>query len=139
MDQRAQISVEYILLVAIILAVVLIFASVIINENEENNVASAVQLGASNATATMVFTNTSQLPLKVTYVNMTNTSNTTQVPISIVIHFSGPISNPLPVFNSIVNSLNATGYNNTTRSNTALTLTTQSGSGIRHIYTITLG
>ena len=44
MDQRAQISVEYILLVAIILFVVLIFASVVINGNEENNVASAVQL-----------------------------------------------------------------------------------------------
>jgi hypothetical protein len=137
MDQRAQISVEYILLVAIILFVVLIFASVVINGNEQNNVASAVQLGASNATANMVFTNTSQPPVKVTYVNMTNVVNSTQV--NVIVHFSGPIPNPTPVFNSIVNSLNATGYNNTIQSNTALTLTTQSGSGIRHIYTITLG
>jgi hypothetical protein len=118
---------------------VLIFASVVINGNEENNVASAVQLGASNATANMVFTNTSQPPVKVTNVYMTNSSNTTQVPINVVIHFSGPISNPTPVFNSIVNSLNATGYSNITQSSTALTLTTQAGSGIRHIYTITLG
>lgn len=139
MDQRAQISVEYILLVAIILFVVLIFASVIINENEENNVASAVQLGASNATTSMVFTNTSQPPVKVTNVYMNNTSNTSQIPISIDVHFSGPITNPTPVFNSIVNSLIATGYTNITQSTTALTLTTQSASGIRHIYTITLG
>ena len=68
MDQRAQISVEYILLVAIVLIVVLIFAAIVTNQNEENNVASAVQLGASNATANMVFTNTSQPPVKVTYV-----------------------------------------------------------------------
>ena len=138
MDQKAQISVEYILLVAIILFVVLIFASVIINGNEENNVASAVQLGASNATTSMVFTNTSQPPVKVTNVYMTNTSST-QIPINVVIHFSGPISNPVPVFNSIVNSLNAAGFTNITQNTTALILTTQSGSGIRHVYTITLG
>jgi uncharacterized protein (UPF0333 family) len=137
MDQRAQISVEYILLVAIILFVVLIFASVVINGNEENNVASAVQLGASNATANMVFTNTSQPPVKVTNVTMTNVINSTQV--TVTIRFSGPISNPTPVFNSIANSLIATGYSNITQNSTALTLTTQSGSGIRHIYTITLG
>jgi uncharacterized protein (UPF0333 family) len=137
MDQRAQISVEYILLVAIILFVVLIFASVVINGNEENNVASAVQLGASNATANMVFTNTSQPPVKVTNVTMTNVINSTQV--TVTIRFSGPISNSTPVFNSIANSLIATGYSNITQNSTALTLTTQSGSGIRHIYTITLG
>ena len=137
MDQRGQISVEYILLVAIILFVVLIFASIVINGNEENNVASAVQLGASNATANMVFTNTSQPPVKVTNVNMTNINNSTQV--NVVIHFSGPISNPVPVFNSIINSLNSSGFNNITQNSTALTLTTQSGSGIRHIYIITLG
>jgi uncharacterized protein (UPF0333 family) len=136
MDQRAQISVEYILLVAIILFVVLIFASVVINENEQNNVASAVQLGASNATANMVFTNTSQKPVKVTNVIMSNVPNSTQV--NMTIHFSSPISNPTPVFTSIINSLTASGFTNITQNSTALTLTTQSGSGIRHVYIITL-
>ena len=79
MDQKAQISVEYILLVAIILFVVLIFATIVVNGNEENNVASSIQLGASNATANMVFTNTSQPPVKVTYVNMTNVDNSTKL------------------------------------------------------------
>ena len=136
MDQRAQISVEYILLVSIILFVVLIFASVIINGNEENNVANAVQLGASNATANMVFTNMSQAPVKVTNVFMTN-NNDTQ--INMTVHFSGPISNSTPIFNSIINSLNSSGFNNLTQNSTSLTLTTQSGSGIRHIYIIKLG
>ena len=87
MDQKAQISIEYILLIAIILLVVLIFASIAINGNEDNNVASAVQLGATNATANMVFTNTSQPPVKVTSVYMTNSSSTQY---NIVIHFQDP-------------------------------------------------
>ena len=137
MDQRAQISVEYILLVAIILLVVLIFASIAFNENEENNVASSVQLGAANATANMVFTNTSQAPVRVTSVNMTNSSSTQ---FNIVIHFSGTVSNPTLVFNSIINSLHTAGFNNITQNSTAIVLTTQKSSGItNHMYIITFG
>ena len=131
MDQRAQISVEYILLVAIILLVVLIFASIAFSENENNDVASAVQLGANNATANMVFTNTSQAPVRVTSVNMTNSSSTQY---NIVIHFSGHVSNPTLVFNSIINSLNTAGFNNTSQNSTAVVVTTQKLS-----YIITLG
>ena len=131
MDQRAQISIEYILLVAIILIVVLIFASVAFNENEENNVASAVQLGATNATANMVFTNTSQSPVKVTNVNMTNSSGTQY---NLVIHFSGAIANPVQVFNSIVNSLNTAGFTNINQNSTAVVVTTRN-----HMYVVTLG
>jgi uncharacterized protein (UPF0333 family) len=122
MDQRAQISIEYILLVAIILLVVLIFASIAFSENENNDVASAVQLGANNATANMVFTNTSQAPVRVTSVNMTNSSSTQY---NIVIHFSGHVSNPTLVFNSIINSLNTAGFNNTSQNSTAVVVTTQ--------------
>jgi uncharacterized protein (UPF0333 family) len=131
MDQRAQISIEYILLIAIILLVVLIFASIAFNENENNDVASAVQLGANNATANMVFTNTSQAPVRVTSVNMTNSSSTQY---NIVIHFSGHVSNPTLVFNSIINSLNTAGFNNTSQNSTAVVVTTQKLS-----YIITLG
>jgi uncharacterized protein (UPF0333 family) len=131
MDQRAQISIEYILLVAIILLVVLIFASIAFSENENNDVASAVQLGANNATANMVFTNTSQAPVRVTSVNMTNSSSTQY---NIVIHFSGHVSNPTLVFNSIINSLNTAGFNNTSQNSTAVVVTTQKLS-----YIITLG
>ena len=131
MDQRAQISIEYILLIAIILLVVLIFASIAFNENENNDVASAVQLGANNATANMVFTNTSQAPVRVTSVYMNNSTSTQY---NIVIHFSGQVSNPTQVFNSIINSLNAAGFNNTSQNSTAIVVTTQKLS-----YIITLG
>ena len=47
MDQRAQISVEFILLVAIVLTIVLVFSLIITNENEQNNVATDAQLGAA--------------------------------------------------------------------------------------------
>ena len=103
MDQRAQISVEYILLVAIILAIVLVFALIITNQNEQNIVATAAQLGASNATANMVFTNNSQSPIKVTSVTMTNNSNN----INMIIHFSSHINNQTVILNSIATSLNS--------------------------------
>jgi uncharacterized protein (UPF0333 family) len=136
MDQRAQISIEYILLVAIVLLVVIVFALIITNQNEQNNVATAAQLGASNAVANTIFTNTSQYPVKVTYVNMTNSTNGTDV--NIVIHFSGPVSNQSNVINNISSSLIAAGYSNITLSSGSLNLITSTGTGIRHNYTITL-
>jgi uncharacterized protein (UPF0333 family) len=139
MDQRAQISIEYILLVAIILLVVLVFSTLIFAENEQNNVATAAQLGASNATAILAYTDTSQSPIKVTYVSMTN-SNTTNNTINLVIHLSRPITNQTPILNSIANSLNntlnSTPYNHTINSvqtSTSLTWTTN-----RYTYYITL-
>ncbi len=135
MDQRAQISVEYILLVAIILAVILVFALIITNQNEQNIVATAAQLGASNATANMAFTNSSQSPTKVTSVTMTNNSNN----INMVIHFTRPITNQTVVLNSIATSLNSalngtgSSYSIVQNSNN-LVLTTN-----KNTYTITLG
>jgi uncharacterized protein (UPF0333 family) len=138
MDQRAQISIEYILLVAIILLVVLVFSTLIFAENEQNTVATAAQLGASNASSILAYTDTSQSPIKVTYVTMTNSNNNT---INLVIHFSRPITNQTPILNSIANSLNntlnSTSYNQTInmiQTSTSLTWTTH-----RYTYYITLG
>ena len=136
MDQRAQISIEYVLLIAIILAVVLVFAVIMTNQNEQNSVATAAQLGASNAVASTLFTNTSQYPVKVTYVNMTN--STDGINVNIAIHFSGPITNTSNVINNISSSLIAAGYSNITQNTGSLNLITSTGTGIRHNYTITL-
>jgi uncharacterized protein (UPF0333 family) len=136
MDQRAQISIEYILLVAVVLIIVVVFATVITNSNEQNTVATAVQLGADNATTTASFINTTQPPVKVTFIDMTNVDS---VKINMVIHFSGPITNPNVVFGSISNSLIAANYNNISQNGSSLILTTQPGSVIAHIYNITLG
>jgi uncharacterized protein (UPF0333 family) len=137
MDQRAQISIEYILLVAIIFLIVIVFGVIITNQNEQNNVATAAQLGASNATANLSFTNNSQLPVKVTYVNMTNGTNGTN--INMVIHFSGPITNSAPIFTGIATSLRSSGYTNITQNSNNVILTTRTGTGLHHIYNITLG
>jgi uncharacterized protein (UPF0333 family) len=140
MDQRAQISVEYILLVALILIIVLVFAVVITNENEQNNVATAAQLGAANATANIVFTNTTQSPVKVTSVTMTN-GNTIPSNINIVIHFSRDVTSQQQIIlGSINNSIVAAGFKNTTVSSSSVVVNTKTGSGNAfHTYTITLG
>ncbi len=136
MDQRGQISIEYILLVAIVLVIVVIFGVVISNQSEQNNVASAVQLGATNATANLVFANNSQSPVKVTNVAMTGNGTN----INMVVHFSRSVTDQQAIiFASIIQSLKSSGYTNITNTSTTMTLTTAtSGLGTRHIYTITL-
>lgn len=137
MDQRGQISIEYILLVSIILIVVIIFGLIITDQSEQNNVASAVQLGATNATANLVFGNNSQSPVKVTNVNMTGTGQN----ISIVVHFSRSVTDQQSIIlASIVKSLNSSGYKNITSTSDSVILTTSTTAvGTRHIYNITLG
>jgi len=138
MDQRGQISIEYILLVAIILVIVIVFAVVITNQSEQNQVASAAQLGASNATANLIFTNGSQTPVKVTSVTMTNGS-TVGNNVSLTIHFSRSVTAQQgTIFQSIEKSLRANGYNNLTNTNSSITLITSTGIGVRHTYFITL-
>ena len=88
MDQRGQISIEYVLLVSIVLIIVVVFGLIITDQSEQNNVASAVQLGASNATANLVFGSSSQSPVKVTNVAMTGTGQN----ISVVVHFSRSVT-----------------------------------------------
>ena len=141
MDQRAQISIEYILLVSIILIIVIVFALVISNQSQQNNIATAVQLGASNATANLVFTNNSQSPVQVTYINMTNSTNNTN--INIVVHFSRSVSDQKStILNGIANSLNSSINTNFTMVQTSsyIYLTTYTGSGAKfQNYNITLG
>jgi uncharacterized protein (UPF0333 family) len=136
MDERGQISIEYILLVAIILIVVVIFGLIITDQSEQNNVASAVQLGATNATANLVFGNNSQSPVKVTNVAMTGTGQN----ISMVVHFSRSVTDQQStIIDSIIKSLKSSGYNNIVNTTNSITLTTSTtASGTRHIYYITL-
>jgi uncharacterized protein (UPF0333 family) len=139
MDQRAQISVEFILLVAIVLTIVLVFSLIITNENEQNNVATAAQLGAANATANIVLTNTSQSPIKVTSVSMSN-GTVRGSDINVVIHFSRPVGDQSgTILNSIVKSLTSSGFNNVANNNNTVTVTTSTTSGgTTHRYLISL-
>ncbi len=136
MDQRGQISIEYILLVAIVLVIVVIFGLVITDQSEQNNVASAVQLGATNATANLVFGNNSQSPVKVTNVAMTGTGQN----ISVVVHFSRSVTDKQSIIiGSIIQSLKSSGYTNFVNNSNSVTLTTTTtAAGTRHNYYITL-
>ncbi|UTB32835.1 MAG: class III signal peptide-containing protein [Methanobacterium sp. ERen5] len=136
MDQRGQISIEYVLLVSIVLIVVVIFGLIITDQSEQNNVASAVQLGASNASANLVFANNSQSPVKVTNVAMTNTGQN----INVVVHFSRSVADQqATIIASIVQSLKSSGYTNVSYTTSSATLTTSTNAlGTRHIYNITL-
>ncbi len=139
MDQRAQISVEYILLVAIVLTIVLVFSLIITNENEQNNVATAAQLGAANASANIVLTNSSQSPIRVTSVSMTN-GTTRGSDINVVIHFSRPVGDQGgTIFSSIIKSLTSSGFTNISSNSTTVIVTTSTTSGgTTHRYFITL-
>ena len=136
MDQRGQISIEYILLVSIILVIVVIFGLIITDQSEQNNVATAVQLGATNATANLVFGNNSQSPVKVTNVAMNGTGQN----ISIVVHFSRSVTDQqATILASIIQSLKSSNYTNITNTSNSIILTTKTtAAGIRHIYNITL-
>lgn len=136
MDQQGQISIEYILLVSIVLVIVVIFGLIISDQSEQNNVASAVQLGATNATANLVFGNNTQSPVRVTNVNQTASGSN----INMVVHFSRPVTDQqATILASIVKSLKSSGYTNIANTSTSITLTTStSAAGTRHIYYITL-
>ena len=139
MDQRAQISVEYILLVAIVLTIVLVFSLIITNQNEQNNVATAVQLGAANATANIVLMNNSQSPLKVTSVSMSNGTNRGS-DINVVIHFSRSVGDQGGIIlSSVTKSLTSSGFTNVANNNNTVIVTTSTTSGgTTHRYLITL-
>ena len=53
--------------------------------------------------------------------------------------FLAPYPIPRLCLPGIAKSLTTSGFTNITQNGTGLTLTTQSGSGIRHIYNISIG
>lgn len=129
MDQRGQISIEFILLAAIVFSVVLIFAVSAADDSELNAVATAVKLGAENSTTQISILNSSQQPVRVTSVNMTGTSN-----VLIQVKFSRTVTSyQTTILQSIQNSLAASGYSTSSISGNNLNMQTA-----KHSYTITI-
>lgn len=131
MDGRGQISIEVVFFIAIVVVIVLVFASIMGDQNEQNMVSSAVKLGAENATTNMVITNTGITPVRVTSISMSGDNN-----INITVHFSNSVSNMQDqILESINKSLTVQGYptwyNSTNQ--TSVPLETK-----RHLYNITL-
>jgi len=113
MDQKAQISAEFILFAGLILLVVLVFASVISDQSELNSVSSAAKMGAENGTAQLSLITPNMRPVRVTKVNMTDIINTTPTQYNIIVSLSDTVSGTQnqTIINSIMQSLAAQGYN----------------------------
>ncbi len=75
MESRGQISVEYILIIGFILALVLIVAVYASDQSEQNTIATATRLGASNASAEIGIMNVNIAPIRVEKIEMTRGSN----------------------------------------------------------------
>ena len=111
---------ELVLIVGFIVVIVLVFASFLGDQNEQNSIASATRLGAVNATTELSLLNRNLQPVRVNGINMTGTDN-----ITIQISFSNPVASfQSQIFDSINKSLTSQGYttwyNNTTQSNIPL-------------------
>ena len=129
MDQRGQISVEFVLFAAIVLVVVLTFGIVIADQAEKNSVATAVKIGAENSTTQMSILNGSMQPLRVTSINTTDTGV-----INIQVKFSGNVTNSQAfILKSINNSLAAQGFVTGYSGGSLINMTTS-----RHNYVITI-
>lgn len=128
MDQKAQISVEFILFAAIALLIVVVFAVPAVDQSQIDSVATAVRVGAENSTTDISLTNRSMQPIRVTSIDMNGTSN-----IAITVHFSKPVASmQSQILGSIYNSLAAQGYN-PSMAGSQVTVTTTT-----HVYTVTV-
>jgi uncharacterized protein (UPF0333 family) len=125
MDSRGQLSAEYILLVGFVLAVVLIFAWYVSDQSEQNTIATAVRVGASNASAEIGIMNTTTMPIRVNKVDMTSGEK-----INITIFLSNTALSPQQrqtILGGVEQSIESAGYTVNSQidpvSNTVNTLT----------------
>ena len=72
MNDRGQISAEYILMLGFLIVVILLVASYAGEQNEQNSVASSVRQGASSAVTDLSILNRTLQPVRVNGVNMTS-------------------------------------------------------------------
>lgn len=128
MDQRGQISVEYILLAAIVMMFVIIFGWVIAEESEVNSVVTAVKMGAENGTTYASILNPNMQPVRVTSLETGGEND-----ITIQVHFSSSVDSIKDtILQSIEKSLADNGY---TANNDGSKLNLATG---RHNYIIEL-
>jgi uncharacterized protein (UPF0333 family) len=133
MDQKGQISAEYILLVfGLIIVIMLVFAVAVTNESELNTVTTDARIGADNGTTQLSINNSNMSPVRVTGISMNNTNDNNKY-ISITINLSGTITSAQSgnLMSSVMNSMNSLtsqGYNVSDSSDTVT-------SG-KHVYNI---
>ena len=135
MDQKGQISAEYLLLVfGLIIVIMLVFAIAVTNENELNTVTTDARIGADNGTTQLSIMNPTMGPVRVTGVNTNNTNDNNKY-ISITINLSGSITSAqnATLLNSVMNSMNSLTSQGYTVSDSNYTVTSS-----KHVYNIVI-
>lgn len=76
-DRQGQVSAEFVLIVSFILIIILVFASFIGPQMEENNIISSAREGASTAATEIVYSNVSMQPIKLESIRVTGEKDKT--------------------------------------------------------------
>ena len=124
MDRRGQISLEFVLILALMAVIVGAIGWYAGNANEQNVITSAVRSAADNATTTLAMLNRTMKP--VTVEDITTTTNGNNIALQVDISGSLSSNQNQIIKSSILSSIASQGYNVT--SNTIVTN--------KHVYTI---
>jgi uncharacterized protein (UPF0333 family) len=134
MDQKGQISIEFVLIIAFMLVLVLLVASYAGEQNELNTVLSAARSGATDAITNLDLVNRTMIPERVNDIRTIGSGHN----LTIQINISGPLSGyqTESIINGTLNSIVAQGYirntNSTSTSTDDFILTS------RHRYNVTI-
>jgi uncharacterized protein (UPF0333 family) len=113
MDQKGQISIEFVLVVALMLVIVLLVGSYTGEQNEINTVTAAARTGAMDAATDLALLNRNMEPLRINDVRMNGSGQN----LTLLINVSGPVldNTNRTLFNATIRSIAALGYTIDTR------------------------
>ena len=109
MDQQGQISIEFVLILALMAVIVCAVGWYTSDANEQSVISSAVRSAADNATTTLAILNRSMAPVRVQSITATN--NGTKISLQVDISGSPSSSQIQTITNSIFSSIATQGYN----------------------------
>ena len=89
MDKRGQISIEFVLIIAFMLVLVLLFGAYAADANEKNVVSSAARSGAMDAASNLLLNNSITQPIQVTDITTVDIGQNETIFINVI----GSISN----------------------------------------------
>ncbi len=119
MDQRGQISIEFVLVIAFMLVIVILVGSYASEQNEISSITAAARTGATDAITIIAITNKNLNPTRINEIRMNGSGQN----LTLLLNISGPISIEAnrTVFNATIQSMAKVGnYGINTNNNTNL-------------------
>lgn len=103
MDQRGQISIEFVLVMSLMLVIVLLAGSYASEQNEINTVTAAARTGSMGAVTNLALLNVNMEPIRVEDIRMNGSGQN----LTLLINVSGPISTSAnrTIFNATIQSI----------------------------------